>query len=234
MNIFYLQSQVRRRTEPNVTEESGSVGKDQAVLSEVIYHSGQTGIWSHLAVHGLRSLDFSFVMFISSSASSPCWWRKSTRTVQERLFQLLGSFVSSMSRTSPVWGMRVEKPWLLATVFSVFSCLGDETHHESWITLSHCFSSIFYNPWENNGQGYTITIITAHVPGQHILSWQQSRPQPFINTYYSMGHRLVLKFSLCTIFAQCSSSSSSTSGTWELRTWKLGQILENELRIVGQ
>ena len=92
------------------------------------------------------------------------------------LFQLLGSFVSSMSRTSPVWGMRVEKPWLLATVFSVFSCLGDETHHESWITLSHCFSSIFYNPWENNGQGYTITIITAHVPGQHILSWQQSRP----------------------------------------------------------
>ena len=44
MNIFYLQSQVRRRTEPNVTEESGSVGEDQAVLSAVIYHSGQTGI----------------------------------------------------------------------------------------------------------------------------------------------------------------------------------------------
>ena len=188
--------------------------------------SGDISQWTdrHLITFGcsrapFASLDFSLVMFTSFIP----WLVTQVHTDSAGKGPLCSSyseaFVSSMSRTSPVWGMRVEKSWVLATVFSAFSSLGDEAHHEGWKELSHCFLSIFYNPRENNDQGYTKTIIPAHVPGQHILSWQQSRPQPFIDTYYGIGHRLEMKFSLCTIFAQCSQSSSSTSETWELRTW---------------
>ena len=47
-------------------------------------------------------------------------------------------------------------------------------------------------------------------------------------------HHWRWNISLSTIFAQCSSSSSSTSTKWELITWNLGQILEIKLCMVGQ
>ena len=42
-----------------------------------------------------------------------------------------------------------------------------------------------------------------------------------IDTSYCILHRLELKYLLCTIFAQCSSSSSLTLKKWELITWNL-------------
>ena len=53
--------------------------------------------------------------------------------------------------------------------------------------------------------------------------------KPLIDTSYWFDIDLpswVEIVSLRTIFAQCSSSSSSTSEKWEVRTWNLGQIFD--------
>ena len=52
--------------------------------------------------------------------------------------------------------------------------------------------------------------------------------KPIIWICCCIGHRLEFKYS-AQFFAQCSSSSSSTSQKWELRTWKIGLIFKIKL-----
>ena len=64
-------------------------------------------------------------------------------------------------------------------------------------------------------------------------SWISRPDTKYKNSWTQTFDRYIL-FSLRTIFAQCSSSSSSTLKKWELITWNLGQIFEIKLWMVGQ
>ena len=110
-----------------------------------------------------------------------------------------------------------------------------KTIYELWVELSNFTMSCRISPPATYFfciQDCSSQIVQVEYQGQTRNTRILER-KPLIDTSYCIRHRLEI-FSLRTIFAQCSSSSSSTSKKWELITWNLGQIFEIELWMVGQ
>ena len=126
------------------------------------------------------------------------------------------------------------------------------THYDSPYPLSHWFVSITRKiryatrrilPPATDFfcvQDYRSQIVQVEYQGQ-TRNTRILKRKPWINTSYSIRHRLELKYFHFTQFLLNAAqllieqlSSSSTSKKREQRTWNLGQILEIELWMVGQ